>query len=363
MAGKDDARPIILKRKKVVASDGHHGGAWKVAYADFVTAMMAFFLLMWLLNATSEDQRKGLADYFNPTLPISRTSAGGAGMLSGDDLFTEEIEAASQPEGAPPKPTHRQPGEVLGEEAAAPEAAPGEFVAHSGAGQATEAAPEAGDPELPALAALGPEGTEIEGAGQPANEGDHTEQGDGDGLDTGAAQSSAPDAEADAEAAAEQARLEEIGRQLEEAIEIAESDALDKHFLTRITPEGLVIEIIDADDQPLFASASAEPAPILFLLADILVPVLGETTNDIAVVGHTDSVPFEHNGYSNWELSADRANAARRLMACRGLPESRIARVTGKAAVEPLTDDPTEPQNRRIAITLLRDSQVADPSR
>ena len=98
-------------------------------------------------------------------------------------------------------------------------------------------------------------------------------------------------------------------------------------FLTRITPEGLVIEIIDADDQPLFASASAEPAPILFLLADILVPVLGETTNDIAVVGQTNSIPFGRNGYSNWELSADRANAARRLMASRGLPGGQIAQV------------------------------------
>ena len=362
MAGKDDARPIILKRKKVIAADGHHGGAWKVAYADFVTAMMAFFLLMWLLNATSEDQRKGLADYFNPTLPISRTSAGGAGMLSGDDLFTEEIEAASQTEGVPPKPTHRQPGEVLGEEAAAPDAELGDFAAHSGAGQAPEAAPEDGDPELPALAALGPEDAEIEGADQPANGGGLTETGAGVGLGTGAQDSSAPNND-DAEAAAEQARLEEIGRQLEEAIEVAESGALDKHFLTRITPEGLVIEIIDADDQPLFASASAEPAPILFLLADILVPVLGETTNDIAVVGQTNSIPFGRNGYSNWELSADRANAARRLMASRGLPGGRIAQVTGKAAVEPLTNGPTKPQNRRISIMLLRDSQVNFPSR
>ncbi len=124
-----------------------------------------------------------------------------------------------------------------------------------------------------------------------------------------------------------------------------------------------MIEIIDADDQPLFASASAEPAPILLLLADILVPVLGATTNDIAVVGHTDAVPFDRDGYSNWELSADRANAARRLMISRGLPENRIARVTGKAAVEPLTDDPTEPQNRRIAITLLRDFHTGGASR
>ena len=89
MVGKNLA-PVIIKRKKVIASGGHHGGAWKVAYADFVTAMMAFFMLMWLLNATTEKQRKGLADYFHPTIAVSRISGGGDGMLSGDSLFSEE---------------------------------------------------------------------------------------------------------------------------------------------------------------------------------------------------------------------------------------------------------------------------------
>lgn len=88
MVGKNLA-PVIIKRKKVIASGGHHGGAWKVAYADFVTAMMAFFMLMWLLDATTEKQRKGLADYFHPTIAVSRISVGGDGMLSGDSLVLE----------------------------------------------------------------------------------------------------------------------------------------------------------------------------------------------------------------------------------------------------------------------------------
>ena len=91
-----EVRPIIIKKKKAGGGDGHHGGAWKVAYADFVTAMMAFFLLMWLLNATSEEQRKGLADFFDPSLPISRVSAGGAGMLNGDTMFSEDGAAGSR---------------------------------------------------------------------------------------------------------------------------------------------------------------------------------------------------------------------------------------------------------------------------
>ncbi|MGB8623739.1 MAG: flagellar motor protein MotB [Paracoccaceae bacterium] len=87
--------PVIIKRKKVVSGDGHHGGAWKVAYADFVTAMMAFFMLMWLLNATTEKQRKGIADYFNPTIPVNRISGGGEGAFGGDSIFSEKMLAQS----------------------------------------------------------------------------------------------------------------------------------------------------------------------------------------------------------------------------------------------------------------------------
>lgn len=90
MPERNDSRPIVVKRKKIVAGDGHHGGAWKVAYADFVTAMMAFFLMLWLLGSTSEDQRKGLADYFSPSIPVHRSSAGGDGLHGGETIRTEE---------------------------------------------------------------------------------------------------------------------------------------------------------------------------------------------------------------------------------------------------------------------------------
>ena len=102
MAASDEIRPIIIKKKKVIVGGGHHGGAWKVAYADFVTAMMAFFLLMWLLGATDEKMRRGLADYFNPTLAISRTSAGGAGMLEGTAAFEESPTPGTVEEGVLP---------------------------------------------------------------------------------------------------------------------------------------------------------------------------------------------------------------------------------------------------------------------
>src|SRR6056297_1536732 len=104
MAAQGNARPII-KRKKVVKSGGHHGGAWKVAYADFVTAMMAFFMLMWLLGATTEKQRKGIADYFNPTIPINRISGGGEGAFGGDSVFSEETMAQSGTGAGQARPT------------------------------------------------------------------------------------------------------------------------------------------------------------------------------------------------------------------------------------------------------------------
>ncbi|MCL7466456.1 flagellar motor protein MotB [Phaeovulum sp. NW3] len=101
MGTRDNAAPVIIKRKKVVGGGGHHGGAWKVAYADFVTAMMAFFLLMWLLNATTEKQRKGIADFFNPTIPINRVSGGGDGALGGESVFSKDQIAHTGTGGTP----------------------------------------------------------------------------------------------------------------------------------------------------------------------------------------------------------------------------------------------------------------------
>ncbi|MEI4488137.1 flagellar motor protein MotB [Frigidibacter sp. MR17.14] len=105
MSSANAVQPIIIKRKKVSGGGGHHGGAWKVAYADFVTAMMAFFLLMWLLNATTEQQRKGIADFFNPTIPVNRISGGGEGAMGGDNIFTQDALAHSGTGAAQMSPT------------------------------------------------------------------------------------------------------------------------------------------------------------------------------------------------------------------------------------------------------------------
>ena len=266
---------IIIKRVKKVAGHGHHGGAWKVAYADFVTAMMAFFLLMWLLNATTEDQRKGIADYFNPSIPISQVSGGGADVLSGASVFSEDV-LAKQGHG----------------------------------GDRTE-------PEQAAARAL---------------------------------------EDLSAEEKEEEGALAAVGEDLLERALADEGDLLARHIQTRMTPDGLVIELVETDGSPLFEVGSARPSQTMVTLLEIVAGAVGEVENEVAIVGHTDSRPYGIGGdYTNWELSTDRANTARRLMAASGLEASQVAEVAGKADTEPLTPDPLAPQNRRISITLLRE--------
>ncbi|MGB6231480.1 MAG: flagellar motor protein MotB [Litorimonas sp.] len=255
---------IIIKRPKIVQGGGHHGGAWKVAYADFVTAMMAFFLLMWLLNATTEEQRRGLADYFNPSIPIAAVSGGGQGALEG----TMPVESSGLSR-------YEKPGEKS-----------------------------VSDGDLSKLAKMPPR----------------------DAID--------------------------------EALEAAlggEAAELSEHVSIRMSPEGLVIELTDRDKRPLFASGRADPSPTLRKLSAAVAQALESVENPLKIVGHTDSVAYaSQTGYSNWELSSDRANTARRLMKEAGMPVDRVQEVSGRAATLPLVEDPLDPRNRRISITLLR---------
>ncbi len=269
----------------MVAGGGHHGGAWKVAYADFVTAMMAFFLLMWLLNATTEDQRKGLADYFNPSIPIAKISGGGSGALNGSSVFTDEQ------------------------------------LSREGTGAVKEY------PNSKEILAEGPE-----------NSMDAPKEGKGIDDEIGAADAS----------------LENVQNQIDaESLSALEGD-LAKHIQTRMTPDGLVIELVDGAGEPLYNVGSSTPSSLLYDLLKVIGPVLATVSNDMAIVGHTDALAFSKGAdYTNWELSTDRAHAARRMLIKNGIIASQVVQVTGKADTEPFSDDPFAPQNRRIAITLL----------
>ena len=278
--------PTIIKRKKVYKGGGHHGGAWKVAYADFVTAMMAFFLLMWLLNATTEEQRKGIADYFNPTIPISRISGGGSDGLNGSSIFSEQT-YAKMGTGANRQETVENPAYGDGK---------------------TEANPEQTN---------------------------------------------------DADTLAKQAEEKQIANELQGLKETLseQSRQLSEHLMIKMSPEGIVLEITDSESTPLFPLGRSEPSDTMVQLIDVVAESFAEFDNDIKIVGHTDSHRYRNGAvYDNWNLSADRANAARRLLSRANIPSDRIREVSGKADTDPLVaGDPQAAQNRRISITILTD--------
>ena len=272
MAGNGNAAPIIIKRKKVIAGGGHHGGAWKVAYADFVTAMMAFFLLMWLLGATTEKQRKGIADYFNPTIPINRVSGGGNGAFGGDSIFSDES------------------------------------FAFNGSGQAA------------------------------STQGPDTKVGGDDG---GSDQESKDISKL-------QSALSGHGG------ESAQMKSMLSHVVTRVTDEGLVVELFDTEEAPLFEEDSAMPTPLASELAKMISEVFAASTNRVAVEAHVKAYPVMMVKNPTWSLSTDRAQVLRQLMEAAGTPKEKIARVVGHADRKPATSDPTALRNNRVELILLR---------
>jgi chemotaxis protein MotB len=273
----EELRPIVVKRIKKVAG-GHHGGAWKIAYADFVTAMMAFFLLMWLLGSTAKGNLSGIAEYFQTPLKVAMAGGDGSGDSSsvikggGKDLTLKDGQSKK--------------GDI-------------EAVKKTYNLQAAEAAL----------------------------------------------------AQVDAE------RLKGLKSKIEAAIE---SNPILKQFkkqlLLDITTEGLRIQIVDEKNRPMFALAKADLQPYTRDILHEIGLALNDVPNKISLSGHTDAAPYGSGniGYSNWELSADRANASRRELIYGGMDETKVLRVVGLAA-SVLFDknDPLNPVNRRISIIVM----------
>ena len=294
MAGAANTRPIIIKKIKKGGGGGHHGGAWKVAYADFVTAMMAFFLLMWLINTTSPEQRRGIAEFFAPA-SVSRVSSGAGGLLEGTSFAEEGVRHGhSAPVAAASDPQYTSNAQAENQEA--DETAPG---------QAT-----------------------------PSE----------DSLSR--ARSLRENAEfSRAEIAIRQA--------MADMPDIAE---LSRQVIVEQTPEGLRIQIVDQEGRSMFAPGEAQPNERARRLLTTISGVLAQLPNRVTISGHTDASASGRFA-SNFELSAERANGARRILQANGLPANRIYQVAGRADSEPLfPDDPTLPGNRRITITLLREA-------
>jgi chemotaxis protein MotB len=270
-------QPIIIKRVKR-GSHGPHGGAWKIAYADFVTAMMAFFLLMWLLGSTTEGDKKGIADFFNAPLKVSLVGGSGSGDAShvirggGADLSrtTGQVKQGDVP--APKKTIN--------------------------------------------LAALQAE-----------------------------------------QRRAEQARLEALKAKVQELIDSSPRlAAMKSQIRLDMIRDGLRIQIVDELNRPMFDSGSAIVKPYMRDLLRDIGGLLADVPNRITLEGHTDAQPFVsgERGYSNWELSSDRANASRRELVVGGLPEDRMLLVQGLASSSLFAPaDPHSPANRRISIIVM----------
>jgi len=271
-------QPIIIKRVK---KGGHsaHGGAWKIAYADFVTAMMAFFLLMWLLGSTSEGDKKGISDYFQSPLKVAMQ--GGAGAGASNSIITGGGNDLTQVTG--------------------------------------QAKRSDGDEKKAAKSAK--EQTKAERAKKDAKQ-----------------------------LAALSAKIASVISNSEKLAEFSSQIKL------QITPDGLQIQIVDDQKRPMFDSGSAVVKPYMRdILREIGIALL-DVDNKISLDGHTDRQNYGNaaRGYSNWELSADRANSSRRELMAAGMPESKLARVVGMASSVPLEPkDPLAPSNRRITILVM----------
>lgn len=331
--GRNGGATIVLKKVEE-GGHGHHGGAWKVAYADFVTAMMAFFLLMWLLNATTEEQRAGIADYFAPTTPFGRLQSGSGEPFGG--RTPHSAEQMTQDAGA--LRVERGPLPTLPD---------------------VEVEDDSSIPARPVPLRDGPEGEEEEAEPRRVR----TARADAPPGDRNPV--AAPDIRAlsDAELRAEHERreresferaAEEIRRAIAQDPALAE---LGRQLLVEQAPEGLRIQLLDAERQPMFALGGAAPNERARQLIVRVAQVAARLPNSVAITGHTDATPFRGGtDRSNWDLSAERANATRRLLAEAGLPESRIQSVAGHAERQPLLPEhPNAAANRRVAITLLRE--------
>lgn len=276
MAAKDAKQPIIIKKIKK-GHHAHHGGAWKIAYADFVTAMMAFFLLMWLLGSTAKGDLNGISDYFQTPLQVA--------MMGG-----------------------------------------------SGAGDATS------------LIKGG--GTDLtKSAGQVKR---------GETERDRSAMMRAAKSEIDRE---DRAQLEKLKSRVESVLEAnARLRAFRSQIRLDITNEGLRIQIVDEQNRPMFDLGGAKLKDYTRELLREIGVVLNGVDNKLSLAGHTDAKPYAggEKGYSNWELSADRANASRRELVAAGIDEGKIVRVVGLASsINFVKEDPFDPSNRRISIVVL----------
>jgi chemotaxis protein MotB len=272
-------RPIVIKRIKKVAA-AHHGGAWKIAYADFVTAMMAFFLLMWLLGSTSDGDKRGIADYFSTPLKVAL--AGGSGSGDSSSVIKGGGTDLTRTVGQVKRGKLDDENKIINLAAARAERERKELL-----------------------------------------------------------------------------RLNTLKQTIEHVIEASPTLGKFKNqLMLDLTPDGLRVQIVDIKNRPMFASGSSELQPYTKVILHEIGKTLNDVDNKVSLTGHTDARPFPagNKGYSNWELSADRANASRRELIIGGMDPSKVLRIVGlSSAVLFDKNNPLNPINRRISIIVMNE--------
>ena len=273
-AGPMAVRPIVIKRSSMQRHP-HHGGAWKLAYADFMTALMAFFLLLWLLSSVNTAELAGIADYFK--MPLKQALMGGHKIAEGSSIVN---------------------------------------------GGGTDLSRKEGD------------ATTLAGRRSPDDTANNPQRDEDD-----------------------QQRLRELKARLETAVASnPELSPYKQNMRIEITPEGLRIQIVDTQNRPMFATASAAVEPYMQKILREIGKSLNDLPNHVVLSGHTDAMGYSggDKGYSNWELSADRANASRRELVAGGMDENKVLRVVGVGSTQNLdNDNPMDPVNRRISIIVM----------
>ena len=290
--GEEKARPIYVKRVKKVAA-GHHGGAWKVAYADFVTAMMAFFMVMWLITAVSKEQRAAIFDYFkNPSMEPGKSVKPAPGQMGPGGASSSPINLGG---GLDAPKTSQQKTDRIGATVMTEPAKPIDLQSEA-------------------------------------------------------------EKKAELEKLLEMQQLDALMADLKEAI--SKSQALEPfkdQLLLDITPEGLRIQIVDAQNRPMFDMGSSRLKPYTAQILKEVTGYLRTVPNSVSITGHTDATPYAGlTGFTNWDLSTDRANSARRELERAGLETERISRVVGlSSSVLFDRENPRNPINRRISIVVM----------
>ncbi|ODT82887.1 MAG: hypothetical protein ABS76_04995 [Pelagibacterium sp. SCN 64-44] len=300
----DFDRPIIIKKVKK-HKHAHHGGAWKIAYADFVTAMMAFFLLLWLISMTTPEQKEGLASYFAPA-SIAPTTSGAGGLMGGTALDNSDAQMSGS------------------------------------------------QPEIAKEVAMVPKGEDF-GSVEGALSGRNQQQG----SDSADSRTSQTDMRADDDQGfhSAAASIRQAWQSMPDITDIADS------LIVEETKEGLNIRLIDQEGRPMFPEGSKYPNEPTRQAIAAVAPILARMSNPVRITGHTAAGgSYSNPRYGSWELSADRANSVRQILGEFGLKDERVDAVVGRAASDPFfPNDPYMAANERIEITLLYETPPVPP--